>query len=297
VKDVGSLVKKAVFPVAGYGTRFLPSTKAYPKEMLPILDKPLIQYAAEEAIAAGCTELIFVTSHTKKAIEDHFDRNIALEQHLLQKQEFALVDLVNRIIPSHVTCIYIRQAYSLGLGHAVACAANLINGEPFAVILADDLIKSKSSNCLQQLITKYDQTGTSIIAVEEVAGTEVSNYGIVGFNEPHTTSGFINRIIEKPEPLLAPSKQAVVGRYILTPKIIECLKIIEAQSNSIEVQLTDALAALLSHEPIYALEFEGARFDCGKKTEYFRAILEHALQKPEYRQVFNEVAKKLACVL
>jgi len=297
VKDVGSLVKKAVFPVAGYGTRFLPSTKAYPKEMLPILDKPLIQYAAEEAIAAGCTELIFVTSHAKKAIEDHFNRNIALEQHLLQKHEFALLDLVNKIVPPHVSCRYIRQAYPLGLGHAVACAANLINGEPFAVILADDLIKSKASNCLQQLITRYDQTGTSIIAVERVAGTEVSNYGIVGFKELHATSDFIKQIIEKPEPSLAPSKHAVVGRYILTPKIIECLKILEARNNGIEIQLTDGLSALLAHEPIYALEFEGTRFDCGKKTEYFRAILEYALKKPEYRQIFNEVAEKLSCVL
>lgn len=283
--------------MAGYGTRFLPSTKAYPKEMLPILDKPLIQYAAEEAIEAGCTELIFVTSHAKKAIKDHFDRNIALEQYLLQKHEFALLDLVNKIIPQHVSCAYIRQAYPLGLGHAVACAANLINGEPFAVILADDLIKSKSSNCLQQLITKYNQIGTSIVAVEQVIDTEVSNYGIVGFKKPHATSDFINQIIEKPEPSLAPSKHAVVGRYILTPKIIECLKIFEMQNNGVEIQLTDALAALLAYEPIYALEFEGTRFDCGKKTEYFRAILEYALQKSEYRQIFNEVAEKSSCVL
>lgn len=186
--------------------------------MLPILDKPLIQYAAEEAIAAGCTELIFVTSHAKESDwKIHFDRNIALEQHLLQRQEFALFDLVSKIIPPHVICIYIRQAYPLGLGHAVVCAANLINGEPFAVILADDLIKSKSSNCLQQLINRYDQTGTSIIAVERVADAEVSNYGIVGFKRPLATSDFINQIIEKPEQSLAPSKHAVVGRYILTP--------------------------------------------------------------------------------
>lgn len=293
---MGNKVKKAIFPVAGYGTRFLPATKAYPKEMLPIIDKPIIQYAAEEAIAAGCTELIFVTSHAKKAIEDHFDRNIALEQHLLQKNEFALIDLVNKIIPPHVTCVYIRQSQPKGLGHAVACARNLINDEPFAVILADDLIRTKSKSCLSQLIDKFTETGNSVIGIEKVPNSEVNNYGIVGFASATTNSGNITKIVEKPLPELAPSNYAVVGRYILTPSIFDHLDTIAATNISGEIQLTDALQRLLAIENIYALAFDGTRYDCGKKVEYFRAIIEHALHDPEYLAVFNSIAEKLACV-
>lgn len=288
-------VKKAVFPVAGYGTRFLPATKAYPKEMLPIIDKPLIQYAVEEAVSAGCTELIFVTSHAKKAIEDHFDRNIALEQHLLQRQDYAMIDLVNKIIPEHVTCIYIRQPHPQGLGHAVACASSLINNEPFAVILADDLMRTAEKNCLEQLIEKYNQTYCSVVAVEQVAEDAVSNYGVVGFSTQELTGGYINKFVEKPEPNLAPSRYAAVGRYILTPGVFACLQAIYTNNSTLEIQLTDALAMLLATEKIYALEFKGERYDCGKKTEYFRAILECALQQQEYRAVFDAVVEKIAC--
>lgn len=288
-------VKKAVFPVAGYGTRFLPATKAYPKEMLPIIDKPLIQYAVEEAIAAGCTELIFVTSHAKKAIEDHFDRNIALEQHLLQKQDYAMIDLVNKIIPNHVTCVYIRQSHQQGLGHAVACARTLIQDEPFAVILADDLMRTEGDNCLVQLINKYQETACSVIAVEQVEKEDVRNYGVVGFEDKPSAGGFINRFVEKPEPAAAPSNFVAVGRYVLTPKVFDCLQAIYDNNSTLELQLTDALAKVLEVEKIYALEFAGERFDCGKKTEYFRAILEYALRKAEYRSVFDAVVEKIAC--
>lgn len=292
---MSSLVKKAVFPVAGYGTRFLPATKAYPKEMLPIIDKPLIQYAVEEAVAAGCTELIFVTSHAKKAIEDHFDRNIALEQHLLQKQDYAMIDLVNKIIPANVTCIYIRQPHPQGLGHAVACARTLIQDEPFAVILADDLMRTESKNCLVQLIEKYQQTACSVVAVEKVEPENVSNYGVVGFAEKANDGGFIDKFVEKPEVAAAPSNYAAVGRYILTPKVFECLDAIYANNSTLELQLTDALAQLLTTEKIYALEFKGERYDCGRKPEYFRAILEYALQDPDYRAIFDAVVEKIAC--
>lgn len=292
---MSSIVKKAVFPVAGYGTRFLPATKAYPKEMLPIIDKPLIQYAVEEAVAAGCTELIFVTSHAKKAIEDHFDRNIALEQHLLQRQDYAMIDLVNKIIPSHVTCIYIRQPHPQGLGHAVSCAKSLIGDEPFAVILADDLMQTSEENCLQQLIAKYNETNCSVVAVESVDLEEVRNYGVVGFAHKEQKGGFINAFVEKPEPQKAPSQHVAVGRYILTPTIFTHLQALYDNNSTQELQLTDALAALLANEKIYALEFTGHRYDCGKKLEYFRAILEIALQQQQYRTVFDEVVEKIAC--
>lgn len=288
-------VKKAIFPVAGYGTRFLPATKAYPKEMLPIIDKPLIQYAVEEAVAAGCTELIFVTSHAKKAIEDHFDRNIALEQHLLQKQDYAMIDLVNRIIPEHVTCVYIRQSHPHGLGHAVACARSLIQDEPFAVILADDLMRTDGDNCLVQLIKKYEESSCSVVAVEHVAAEDVSNYGVVGFTAKEANGGFINKFVEKPQPEVAPSNHVAVGRYILTPAVFDCLQDMYDNNSTVELQLTDALAKVLESEKIYALEFSGERFDCGKKTEYFRAILEYALRKGEYRAVFDAVVEKIAC--
>lgn len=288
-------IKKAVFPVAGYGTRFLPATKAYPKEMLPIIDKPLIQYAVEEAVAAGCTELIFVTSHAKKAIEDHFDRNIALDQHLLQKQDFAMIDLVNKIIPQHVTCIYIRQPHPQGLGHAVLCAKSLIQDEPFAVILADDFMRTTRQNCLEQLISKYQQTNCSVIAVESVDNCEVSNYGVIGFDAWNEDGGFINKFVEKPQPSAAPSNFVAVGRYVLSPRVFKYLQAIYDNNITVEVQLTDALAQLLQIEQIYALVFDGERFDCGKKTEYFRAILEYALQKSEYRAIFDAVVEKIAC--
>ena len=287
------VITKAIFPVAGYGTRFLPATKAYPKEMLPIIDKPIIQYSVEEAVAAGCTELIFITNHAKKAIEDHFDRNIALDQHLLQKQEFANLDLINKIIPPHVTCIYLRQPQPKGLGHAIACARSLIQDEPFAVILADDLIRCKSKSCLSQLISKYEETKCSVIAVEQVKAEQVSSYGIVSFKNHESDGGYINSIVEKPDLALAPSNSAVVGRYILTPSIFEAIELNSQTQHGSELQLTDALQKQLEWENIFALEFSGERYDCGRKSEYLRAILEYAAEDPEYAIVLHTAMKKL----
>lgn len=286
-------VKKAVFPVAGYGTRFLPVTKAYPKEMLPIIDKPLIQFAAEEAIAAGCTELIFVTSHAKKAIEDHFDRNIALEQHLLQRQEFGLINVINSITPPGVTCIYIRQPQQLGLGNAVACAKSLVHDEPFAVILADDLIRSNNGCCLLDMVQQYERTGDSVIAVQQVSAEEVSNYGVVQFTQGN--SGYINKIVEKPEIANAPSRYAAVGRYILSPEIFTYLGQLGTVHIGGEVQLTDALDKLLQTAKIYAMELNGVRYDCGKKPGYLSAIMDYAMQDPEYRAVLMQALEKMPC--
>ncbi len=286
-------VKKAVFPVAGYGTRFLPVTKAYPKEMLPIIDKPLIQFAAEEAISAGCTELIFVTSHAKKAIEDHFDRNIALEQHLLQRHEFGLVKTINDITPANVTCVYIRQPQQLGLGNAVACARNLIKDEPFAVILADDLIRSNNGCCLADMVAHYQQTGHSVLAVEQVAKEDVSNYGVVEYED--TAKGYIKNIVEKPEVENAPSNYAAVGRYVLSPKVFEFLdQQVEIESGK-EQQLTDALAKLLATDKIFAMELNGLRYDCGKKTGYLKAIIDCAMQEPAYREVILSAMENTPC--
>lgn len=286
-------VKKAVFPVAGYGTRFLPVTKAYPKEMLPIIDKPLIQFAAEEAISAGCTELIFVTSHAKKAIEDHFDRNIALEQHLLQRQEFALVKAINDITPANVTCIYIRQAQQLGLGNAVACAKNLINNEPFVVILADDLIRSRAGCCLADMVRHYEETGESVIAVEQVAKEEVSNYGVVEYCD--ASQGYIKNIVEKPDMDSAPSNYAAVGRYVLSPKIFDFLVPVATLAAGEEQQLTDALAQLLVTDKIFAMKLDGVRYDCGKKTGYLKAIIDCAVQEPSYREIIAAALEKMPC--
>lgn len=286
-------VKKAVFPVAGYGTRFLPATKAYPKEMLPIIDKPLIQYAVEEAIQAGCTELIFITNHAKKAIEDHFDRNIALDQHLLQKQEYAALDLINKIIPSNITCVYLRQPQPRGLGHAICCAKSLINDEPFAVILADDLIKTKNKNCLSQLIEAYSNLNCSVIAIEKIDLSLASNYGIVEFQDYESNGGFIKNIVEKPEIDSAPSNLAVVGRYILTPSIFKALDVMDEVYTHGELQLTDALSKQLEWENIFALEFSGKRYDCGKKSDYIRAILEFAFADPIYRDFLGKVMSSL----
>lgn len=286
-------VKKALFPVAGYGTRFLPATKAYPKEMLPIIDKPLIQYAVEEAIQAGCTELIFITNHAKKAIEDHFDRNIALDQHLLQKQEYAALDLINKIIPKNITCVYLRQPQPRGLGHAISCARSLINDEPFAVILADDLIRTNGKNCLSQMIDIHSQAKCSVVAIEKVETEQVSNYGIVSFHKQEANGGFIKSLVEKPDINFAPSNLAVVGRYILNPSIFKAINLIENELNHGEIQLTDALSKQLEWEDIFALEFDGNRYDCGKKSDYIRAILEFAFADPLYTSFLTNVISGL----
>ncbi|MFU8797626.1 MAG: UTP--glucose-1-phosphate uridylyltransferase GalU [Gammaproteobacteria bacterium] len=277
-------ITKAIFPVAGLGSRFLPATKANPKEMLPIVDKPLIQYAVEEAAAAGIQDLIFVTSSSKRAIEDHFDSNYELEAKLAANGKKELLALVRDVLPSGTRCAYIRQPEALGLGHAVLCARPLIGDEPFAVLLADDLIEGE---CLTQMVNKYQDTGGNIIAVQTVCPTEIHQYGVVAFDKPSST-GFtkINGIVEKPSAVSAPSSLGVVGRYILMPQIFNYLQTIHADKGG-EIQLTDAIAKLLQQQHIYALEFEGTRYDCGSKLGYLKATIAYALKHPEIKVEFR----------
>ena len=242
-------IKKAVFPVAGMGTRFLPATKASPKEMLPIVDKPLIQYAVEEAVAAGCTELVFVTGRNKRSIEDHFDKAYELETELEQRHKTVLLSHVRDILPPDVTCLYIRQAEALGLGHAVLCARAAVGNEPFAVILADDLIDAPQG-AIAQMAEVYRQTGNSVLGVETVAPSQTGSYGIVEVS-PWQQYQRIQSIVEKPKPEEAPSNLAVVGRYILTPRIFSLLQTIGRGAGG-EIQLTDGIAKLLEHEPVLA---------------------------------------------
>ncbi|MCK5718890.1 MAG: UTP--glucose-1-phosphate uridylyltransferase GalU [Thiomargarita sp.] len=293
MKRLKKSVRKAVFPVAGLGTRFLPATKASPKEMLPIVDKPLIQYAAEEAIEAGIEQLIFVTSNSKRSIEDHFDKNQELENELERRGKYDLLDLTKHIVPNGVSCIYIRQQEQLGLGHAVLCARPIVGNEPFAVILADDLIDGKESSCLTQMLNIYEKQQCSIIAVENVEQEETCKYGII---EPETLyKGVLNikNIVEKPEPDKSPSTLAVVGRYLLEPTIFECIEKIGKGSGG-EIQLTDAIALLLAEEQILACQFQGTRYDCGNKLGYLVATIEYALQHPNLRKDFKEYLTNLS---
>lgn len=265
-------IRKAVFPVAGLGTRFLPATKAMPKEMLPIVDKPLIQYAVEEAVAAGITELIFVTGRNKRAIEDHFDRAPELENELISKQKTALLEVVQNVIPSHVNCIYTRQSAPLGLGHAVLCAASIVGNEPFAVILADDLIDAKISATRQLIDAAHMQNG-SILAIQTVDRENTGSYGIIAGDRLSPTHTRITSIVEKPKPEDAPSNLAVVGRYILEADIFDHLRNIGTGVGG-ELQLTDAIASLLKVKPVFGLQYEGKRYDCGNKVGFHRATIE-----------------------
>ncbi|GHC58035.1 UTP--glucose-1-phosphate uridylyltransferase [Alcaligenes pakistanensis] len=265
-------IRKAVFPVAGLGTRFLPATKAMPKEMLPIVDKPLIQYAVEEAIAAGVTELIFITGRNKRAIEDHFDSLPELEQELKDKNKLELLDAVQNIIPSHVSCIYTRQPRALGLGHAVLCAAPIVGNEPFLVLLADDLIDA-ATPVSRQLVEAAHQYNGSIVATQNVNRNETNKYGIVSGQLVDSKTTRINGIVEKPAPEVAPSTQAVVGRYVLEPEIFDHLRRTQAGVGG-EIQLTDGIASLLESRAVYAYEYEGTRYDCGSKAGFFHATLE-----------------------
>jgi UTP--glucose-1-phosphate uridylyltransferase len=284
-------VTKAVFPVAGLGTRFLPATKASPKEMLPIVDKPLIQYAAEEAIAAGITELIFVTGRNKRSIEDHFDKAYELETELEAKRKTDLLDSVRNVLPNNVTCVYIRQAEALGLGHAVLCAKNIVGNDPFVVILADDLIHG-TPGVVEQMADLYQRHQSSIIGVQNVPRSETSSYGIV--HGKNTDQGLhkMDGIVEKPHPDKAPSTLAVVGRYILTPRIFALLEKVTPGAGG-EIQLTDGIAALLKEESVLAYEFTGKRYDCGSKIGYLQATVEHALMHPELRDDFYTYLKSL----
>lgn len=279
-------ITKAIFPVAGLGTRFLPATKANPKEMLPIVDKPLIQYAVEEALAAGITELIFVTNSSKRAIEDHFDSNFELEATLAERGKQDLLRIVKGILPDGVSCAYIRQKSPQGLGHAVLCAKQLIMNEPFAVLLADDLIDGGEKSCLQQMVEQFRQLQGSIIAVEKIAITETEKYGVVATSTPNETIATIEGIVEKPASHRAPSNLGVVGRYILTPRVFHFLATLQKGSGG-EIQLTDAIAKLLREEKVYAYQFQGKRYDCGHKLGYLEATIAYALKHPELATEFK----------
>ena len=285
-------ITKAVFPVAGLGTRFLPATKANPKEMLPIVDKPLIQYAVEEAIKAGIQELIFVTSSTKRAIEDHFDSNFELEMKLLENNKQDLLKIVRDVLPKGVSSVYVRQSEALGLGHAVLCAKNLINQESFAVVLADDLIDAPIG-CLSQMMADYEKLNGNIggiIAVQGIAENETERYGVVGINHDKE----IYQIVEKPKLQDAPSNFGVVGRYILSSDIFTHLEQTPA-GNKGEIQLTDAIASLIqvNHKKVYACLFEGVRYDCGSKLGYLEATVQYALKHPELAADFKNYLHKL----
>ncbi|MDR3477424.1 MAG: UTP--glucose-1-phosphate uridylyltransferase GalU [Gammaproteobacteria bacterium] len=280
-------VTKAVFPVAGLGTRFLPATKANPKEMMPVVDKPLIQYAVEEAVAAGITELIFVTSSSKRAIEDHFDSNFELESSLIKRGKHELLEIVRGILPEGVSCAYIRQKSPQGLGHAVLCAKQLVTNEPFAVLLADDLIDGGDRSCLQQMVEVFNHSQSSVIAVEKIATSETKKYGVVDVGGSHERIANIQAIVEKPHPDKAPSNLGVVGRYILTPRIFGLLEQ-TTQGSGGEIQLTDAIAKLLKEQHVQALQFLGKRYDCGSKLGYLEATIAYALKHPELAVEFKE---------
>jgi UTP--glucose-1-phosphate uridylyltransferase len=279
-------IKKAVFPVAGLGTRFLPATKASPKEMLPIVDKPLIQYAVEEAIAAGINEMIFVTSSSKRAIEDHFDSSFELETRLAKAGKEEFLAIVKQVLPKGINCAYIRQPDMLGLGHAVLCAKPLINNEPFAVLLADDLIDNDNKPCLKQMVEVFKETHSSVIAVQQIPQEETHRYGIVSLSEQTERLNKINRIVEKPSNAEAPSNLGVVGRYILTPTILDCLEKTPMGKGG-EIQLTDAIENLLSLESVYSWQFHGTRYDCGSKLGYLQATIAYALQHSEVAEEFK----------
>jgi UTP--glucose-1-phosphate uridylyltransferase len=275
-------VRKAVFPVAGLGTRFLPATKAMPKEMLPVVDKPLIQYAVEEALNAGIQDIIFVTGKGKQAIEDHFDHFCELEHTLMARNKVTLLKEITTLIPESGTIVYTRQNEPLGLGHAIWCARHVVGQEPFAVLLADDLIKSEKP-VLGQMIEKFDALQSSIVCVEEVDRQATASYGILDADPPSDRLTKIRGLVEKPDPEAAPSNLAIIGRYILTPEIFTILDAKEEGAGG-EIQITDAMARLLKDQEIYGFNYEGARFDCGTKVGFQMANLAFALERPSMRE-------------
>ncbi len=286
-------ITKAVFPVAGLGTRFLPATKASPKEMLPIVDKPLIQYAVEEAVEAGITQLVFVTSNTKRAIEDHFDKSYELESELEKKGKAEALDLVRNIVPRGVSCVYVRQPEALGLGHAVLCAKPAIGNNPFAVILPDDLIDGNGSGVVSQMVQAYETSGRSQLGVEEVPEQDTGKYGIVKTMADNTGNySRVEGIIEKPRPGEASSNLAVVGRYILMPAIFDLLETTPKGAGG-EIQLTDAISALLELEDVFAFRFDGKRYDCGSKLGYLQATVEYGIKHAEIGDEFQAYLKSL----
>lgn len=283
-----SPIRKAVFPVAGMGIRFLPATKANPKEMMSVVDKPLIQYAVEEAISAGIAELIFVTSSSKRAIEDHFDSHFELEMRLKADGRDDLLEIVRNVLPNGISCAYIRQPEALGLGHAILCAKQVVGNEPFAVLLADDLMSHENNlSCLKQMVMKFDEVSASVVAVETINPEDSIKYGVVGVDNSFSDFGKINAIVEKPKPEAAPSCLGVVGRYILMPEIFKALEKGVPGANG-EIQLTDAIAALLVEQSVYALAFSGKRYDCGSKLGYLQAIVTYGLKHPEVAAEFQQ---------
>ncbi|SDV50123.1 UTP--glucose-1-phosphate uridylyltransferase GalU [Chitinasiproducens palmae] len=288
-------VTKAVFPVAGLGTRFLPATKASPKEMLPVVDKPLIQYAVEEAIAAGITEMIFVTGRSKRAIEDHFDKSYEIEAELEARGKEKLLDLVRKIKPANVDCFYVRQPEALGLGHAVLCAEKLVGDNPFAVILADDLLYGKPP-VLTQMVEVFDHYHSSVIGVEDIPRDETASYGIVDGKEWEDNIIKLSGIVEKPKPDVAPSTLGVVGRYVLKPRIFQHIRNLKTGAGG-EYQLTDAIQALLADEQVLAYKYHGTRFDCGSKIGYLKATVEFALRHPEVKDEFDEYLRTRSPIL
>jgi UTP--glucose-1-phosphate uridylyltransferase len=285
-------IRKAVFPVAGMGSRFLPATKAQPKEMLPIVDKPLIQYAVEEAVAAGITEMVFVTGRNKRAIEDHFDKAYELETELEAANKQALLDLVRNVIPKNVNCIYTRQPAPLGLGHAVLCARAIVGNEPFAVLLADDFmdVPAGTKPVLAQMTEAFDREGHSILAVHDVPRAETRQYGIVSAKAYKDKLEEVNAIVEKPQPEVAPSTLAVVGRYVLSGRIFDYLEKIGKGAGG-EIQLTDGIAALMRDQKVLAYRYDGQRYDCGSKLGYLKATVAMGLKHAETGAGFAEFLK------
>ena len=283
-------IRKVVFPVAGMGTRFLPATKANPKEMLPVVDKPLIQYVAEEAVAAGIDTFIFITGRNKRSIEDHFDKAYELESELASKQKHTMLNVVQNILPQNVHCIYIRQAEPLGLGHAVLCAKPVIGEEPFAVVLADDLIDHQPQGCLEQMVKIYEKNRCGIIGVQQVKQEETKNYGVISGSSIQEDLWRVDTFVEKPEPVDAPSNIAVIGRYIIEPSIFGFLQSIDKGAGG-ELQLTDALAMQAQSEKILAYQFKGKRYDCGSKLGYLKATVALALKHPQVGEDFRKFLK------
>jgi UTP--glucose-1-phosphate uridylyltransferase len=285
------IIRKAVFPVAGMGTRFLPATKASPKEMMAIVDKPLIQYAVEEAVAAGVTDMIFVTGRSKRSIEDHFDTAYELEAELEKKGKLELLRLTQEVIPEGVNCIYIRQSEPLGLGHAVLCAQPVIKNEPFVVILADDFMVSDVS-VTRQMVEVFDRHHSSVLGVQDVPRELTRQYGIVSSARVNHELEQVTGIVEKPRPEDAPTTLAVVGRYVLTPRIFHHLHRIGKGSGG-EIQLTDGIAALIEEERVLAYRYKGTRYDCGSKIGFLQATVAMGLEHPEVKEAFAEYLKNL----
>jgi UTP--glucose-1-phosphate uridylyltransferase len=282
-------IKKAVFPVAGLGSRFLPATKAQPKEMLPIVDKPLIQYAVEEAVEAGITEMIFITGRNKRAIEDHFDKAYELEAELEAAGKQQLLEMVRGVIPKNVNCMYIRQPMALGLGHAVLCAKPIVGDDAFAVLLADDFMQGERDGpgVMAQMTATFAREQSSLLGVQDVPRAHTKQYGIVSTDPFGERLEKVGTIVEKPAPELAPSTLAVVGRYVLTPRIFSCLEKIGKGAGG-EIQLTDGIEALMQYETVLAYRYQGRRFDCGSKLGYLQASVEIGLQHAETGAVFAD---------